>query len=316
MNPPDPGPLEELETRLRIILPEQYENYDDVQPVSMGSAALKYDVNGKVAWDDIWESFCDLAMAGGPPHKGTLLEPGSSADIESQPERYREVVDEICRGTTMVTCLAAQPSASPGWVSVECESVTMAEWLVRAVVMENISAHQQDAVLDLPAGPGYRIEKEIKNVITTIAKTSHYWLEHMWLRQHRQIETLFSTMSAEFPLIQSELVGQGFQAGVHEALRQRMTDAIRQAIRLEPSKHRYVGWLGVECQNIHLAIWMMRALVVSNILSRREGTTLFVPINPESDPAGDRVGRVLAQVYELATDCGRFTSIIPSRINS
>ena len=73
----------------------------------MGSAALKYGADGRVAWDQIWESFCDLAMAGGPPHKGALLEPGSPAEIEAQPDRYQEVTDEICRGVSMVTDLQA-----------------------------------------------------------------------------------------------------------------------------------------------------------------------------------------------------------------
>lgn len=67
-----------LEERLRIILPEDYrESYEDVQPVSMGSAGLRFDANGKVAWNEMWDTFCDLALAGGPPHKGRLLEPAS-----------------------------------------------------------------------------------------------------------------------------------------------------------------------------------------------------------------------------------------------
>ena len=80
--------LEALEVRLRAILPEEYQDaYEDVQPVSMGSAGLKYGADGKVAWNEIWATFCDLAMAGGPPHRGTLLEPGSRAAIDAQPDR-------------------------------------------------------------------------------------------------------------------------------------------------------------------------------------------------------------------------------------
>jgi sirohydrochlorin cobaltochelatase len=33
-------------------------------------------------------------------------------------------------------------------------------------------------VLFLPAGPTFRLDKEIKNVVTVIAKTHHYWKEH------------------------------------------------------------------------------------------------------------------------------------------
>ncbi|HEY0875377.1 MAG TPA: hypothetical protein VGD94_18015, partial [Vicinamibacterales bacterium] len=64
--------FEELERRLKTLLPEEYrERYDDVQPVSMGTAGVRYGADGKIAWDQMWGSFCDLALAGGPPHKGT-----------------------------------------------------------------------------------------------------------------------------------------------------------------------------------------------------------------------------------------------------
>src|ERR1700733_13783144 len=103
----DPATLDALEAKLRTILPGQYQDcYEDVQPGAMGTASLKYGNDGKVAWNDIWQTFCDLAMAGGPPHKGMLLEPGPRADIEAQPDLNREVVAEIRRGITMVTGLA------------------------------------------------------------------------------------------------------------------------------------------------------------------------------------------------------------------
>jgi sirohydrochlorin cobaltochelatase len=159
------GEFDDLEARLRTILPEGYQNrYEDIQPVSMGSASLKYGLDGRVAWDQIWGSFCDLAMAGGPPHKGTLLEPGREEEIETQADRYREVVQEICRGITMVTGLCAEPSPVSGWVRMYCTSAAMAGWLARAIAMENISAHFKGLALHLPAGPAYRIEKEIKNI--------------------------------------------------------------------------------------------------------------------------------------------------------
>lgn len=36
----------------------------------------------------------------------------------------------------------------------------------------------KDKILLLPAGPDFRIEYEIKNVVTAVAKTHHYWTEH------------------------------------------------------------------------------------------------------------------------------------------
>ena len=77
----------------------------------------------------------------------------------------------------------------------------MAGWLLRAIVMENVSARTEGLTLALPAGPDYRLEKEIKNVVTVIAKTCHYWIGHMWLPQRRKIAALLAAMTAESPLV-------------------------------------------------------------------------------------------------------------------
>src|SRR5215212_11466015 len=154
--------LDKLDARLRIILPEQYQqSYESVQPVSMGSAGLKFAPDGSVAWDEMWQTFCDLAMAGGPPHKGTLLGPGPQADITANQEQYESIVEEICRGIWMAADLPAQADTRPGWVRVQCHSATMADWLMRAIVMENVAARSSGIMLFLPAAPHFRVEKEI-----------------------------------------------------------------------------------------------------------------------------------------------------------
>src|SRR6185295_14616696 len=176
--------LEDLDVRIRAILPEQYQDvYEDVQPISMGSAGLKFANDGRVAWNDIWATFCDLAMAGGPPHRGMLLEPATEESIAAQPERYKAVVEEIARGINLVTGLPARPG-EPGWVEVRCRTQGMAGWLVRAIVMENVVARHNAETMFLPAGPEFRLEKEIKSVITATAKTNHYWTGHMSDDQH------------------------------------------------------------------------------------------------------------------------------------
>jgi sirohydrochlorin cobaltochelatase len=293
--------IKALELRIRTILPEEYQDcYDEVQPVSMGSAGLKFGSDGKVAWNEIWGTFCDLAMAGGPPHKGVLLEPGTPAEIEAQPDSYQQVVDEICRGVSMVSGLTAHPSPIPGWVRVNCESKEMAGWLLRAITMENISARCESAEVFLPAGPRYRMEKEIKNVITVAAKTCHYWLGHMWSGQHRAISKLFTKLLLESPLVQPEFSGQELEADKYQMLCARMADTIQQLTGLRHSNHGYEGWLGIECPDVRSAIWMMRALVASNGLSRREGTVLFLPVNPRSDPHGETVVRSVVRMYRFA----------------
>jgi hypothetical protein len=269
--------LEELDLRLKTILPPEYQDsYESLQPVPMGSAGLKFGRDGKVAWNEIWGSFCDLAMAGGPPHKGKLLQPASRAEIDAQPEQQQAVIDEICRGVMMVTALPADPSPHPGWIRVECLSETMAGWLLRAITTENVAARQEGLMLDLPAAPHFQLMKEIKNVVTVIAKTCHYWNDHMPRQQQRAIARLFADMAQTTPLLAP-------------------------AFPIEPEQ---TGWRGVECPSVVSAIWMMRALVVSNVLSRREGTVLFVPINPASDPRGERVDRALTRIRAFAITRG------------
>jgi sirohydrochlorin cobaltochelatase len=301
--------LDTLETRLKAILPEAYqESYESVQPVSMGSAGLKYGFDGKVAWDQIWGSFCDLAMAGGPPHKGSLLEPAPRAAIEAQPDQYREVVEEICRGVTLVTELEARPSPNPGWVRVTTHDDTMAGWLLRAIVMENVAARAEGPLLDLPASPAFRLAKEIKNVITVIAKTCHYWTGHMPWAQQRTIGALFATLAEESPLLEPAFPFADAPTVVGRKLKQNISegdDVERPDFALPPglrfSNHRYAGWLGLEGPSIRAALWMMRMMVAVNILTRREGTVLFVPINPVADPGGEIVAEAIARIHHLGT---------------
>jgi hypothetical protein len=289
--------LEELDARLKTILPEEYQDsYESVEPVPMRSAGLKYASDGKVAWNEIWGSFCDLAMAGGPPHKGALLEAGRPEDIDSEPDRYADVAGEICRGVMMTTLLDTNISPVPGWVRVSCLSEAMAGWLLRAIVMENVAARADGMALDLPAAPHFRLEKEIKNVITVIAKTSHYWLEHMPRGQQRGIASLFARLAKESPLVEPSTTADGQEADAANTL----SAAIQRDAGLQTSNRPCPGWLGVGCPSVKRAIWMMRALVAGNVLSRREGTTLFVPVNHATDPGGIRVARALARAHRLA----------------
>jgi hypothetical protein len=295
----DSSALAALDEQLKLILPEDYEDcYEDMQPAPMGAAALRFGPDGKAAWNEMWATFCDLAMAGGPPHKGTLLQPAPRRAIDAQPDRHAAVVGEICRGIGMVTDLLAYPSPVPGWVRVSCDSVGMAGWLVRAIVMENVSAHIDGDALDVPAGPDYRLEKEIKNVVTVMAKTCHYWTGHMGRVKRRAISALFAAQATDAPLLQAE-PGDSIQAGA-EGQRARVADAIGTHTSLRVSPIRYAGWIGVECPTVTAAVWMMRALIVQNLVARRENTVLFLPLNHALDPHGQRIASALTTVHRLA----------------
>lgn len=60
-----------------------------------------------------------------------------------------------------------------------------AAWLQLAITAENVSVRRRGSVLDLPAGPGFRVEKEIKNVVVALAKSHHYWDDHLADEQQR-----------------------------------------------------------------------------------------------------------------------------------
>ena len=292
--------LDALEVRLRVLLPEEYQDsYEDVEPKSMGSAGLKYGFDGKVAWDEMWGSFCDLAMAGGPPHKGTLLEPASRAAVAAQANRYAGVLREVRRGIMLVTGLHVRESPTPGWIRVTCFSRAMAGWLLRAIVMENVAARATSRALDLPLGPDYRLEGEMKNVITVIAKTCHYWLGHTPCAQQRAIADLLRRMEAESPLI-VPVAPLAFRPSSSDDL----SRAIERETGLRTVRPEHFGWLGVECSTVKAAIWMMRMMVASNVLSRREGPVLFLPVNDASDAGGVIVTRLLARVHRFAAARG------------
>lgn len=166
-------------------LPPRYRRGAVVSAAPMGAAPLVYDADGQVAWEQIWgkddpsSPFCELALAGGPPHRGTLLEPVNPADVQADWAGYGRVLAELTRGIQMTTGLRTHLSQALGWIGVECHSEAMALWLLRAILVENVSVRREGELLYLPAGPAFRLEYEIKNVITALAKTHHYWQEHL-----------------------------------------------------------------------------------------------------------------------------------------
>jgi sirohydrochlorin cobaltochelatase len=285
--------IQRAEERLQTLLPGNYRGRtDEVQPVSMGSAPLAFDLDGNVAWDRMWGSFCDLAMAGGPPHKGILLEPGTPESILAESVRYAEVCDEIVRDIDLAARLQAEPSSSPGWMRVRCSNDTMAGWLLRAITMENVSVRLEDGAILLPAGPAFRVEKEIKNVITVIAKTTHYWSGHLIRLQQRGIANLFDQLDNETPLLQPAWETDATMADTREQIKLALEDATG----LRTTQHSYSNWIGLDCGDVSSAITTMRRLVASNILCRREETAIFLPLNPRVDPRGARIARSVQEL--------------------
>ena len=165
--------------RTSSILPPRYKSGQKVSSAPMGSGPMQYTEDGQVAWNEMWTSFCDLALAGGPPHRDTLLEPVPPDEVRSNLEGYEHVLAKIERGLHLVTGLPVIRSERLGWIGLRCDNEEMALWLLRAIIVENVCVRREGTTLFLPAGPNFELGKEIKNVITVVAKTHHYWMEHM-----------------------------------------------------------------------------------------------------------------------------------------
>lgn len=182
--PPDEEQFDDLTERINAILPPRYQNGVEVSAAPMTSAALQFNEDGTIAWDAIWGAddpespFCELALAGGPPHRGTLLEAARSDDCLAQPGKYAAVLAELQRGIRLVTGLSTVPSPVMGWIGLQCATQEMAIWLLRAIIVENVMVRREGTVLYLPAAPHFTLAGEIKNVVTVVAKTVHYWAEH------------------------------------------------------------------------------------------------------------------------------------------
>src|SRR5262249_4557483 len=150
----DRGALAAIEARVAALLPPRYREAGPVSAAPMDATALLFEPDGAVAWDRTWQGFCELALAGGPPHRGALLEPRPRDEVAADSRRYAEVVTEISRGIRMITGLDVI-EGPPGWIGVVCASEAMAIWLLRAVVVENVLARREGSVLYLPAGPRF-----------------------------------------------------------------------------------------------------------------------------------------------------------------
>jgi hypothetical protein len=136
-------------------------------------------------------------------------------------------------------------------------------------------------------------------VITVIAKTCHYFADHLRSGQQRAIASLFREMDAVSPLVQPAVAGHGFDPVQHAGLSARIADAIARSTGLRRSGREYAGWLGIECSGVQAAISMMRLLSTVNVLARREDAILYAPVNPITDPAGEIVAQAFAEIRSL-----------------
>ena len=142
----------------------------------MSPASFVWRSDGRPDWGAMWSSFCELALFGGPPHRGpeSALAGGARGDDASDPSG---AVEEIRRGIWETTGLYSEPAA-PGWLAITCESPRMAAWLCATIILENVEARCDEERLLVPADSSFALEDQVKSVITVVAKTHHYWSAH------------------------------------------------------------------------------------------------------------------------------------------
>ncbi|HTG10375.1 MAG TPA: hypothetical protein VK746_06225 [Candidatus Eisenbacteria bacterium] len=173
-------PIETLDAIQPVVRrgPGRVRELDPPARDAMASAPFVWRRDGRPDWSAMWTTFCDLALHGGPPQRGALQAlRGPSVDGRAA-RSAPEIAAELRRGIEETTGLGVE-AAEPGWIAITCASARMAAWLCAAIILENVDARVEGARLLVPAGPGFALEDQVKSVVTVVAKTHHYWREHL-----------------------------------------------------------------------------------------------------------------------------------------
>lgn len=143
----------------------------------MSSAPFVYDKYGNVEWDKMWDSFCVLAENGGPAHRATILSSkGIQNNIDS--DEYKKSAEEIINAIKKVSGYQAWDNRD-GWIGIKLFNKNVAKWYSKIINSENVECKVEGSSIFLPVNDDFSLEKEIKNVVTVIAKSSDYWKFHM-----------------------------------------------------------------------------------------------------------------------------------------
>jgi hypothetical protein len=104
-----------------------------VSALPMSAAPFIWRADGRPDWEAMWNGFCELALYGGPPHRGedsALMAPEHPPAIDGG----SEIIAEIRRGIWETTGLYAEPD-EPGWIAVTCHSRKMAAWMCASIIL-------------------------------------------------------------------------------------------------------------------------------------------------------------------------------------
>lgn len=143
---------------------------------AMSAAEMCWREDGRPDWGGMWQSWCGLALFGGPSHRSEETALHAPVALAERTTIDLDAAEEIRRGILETTGLVASPAESAtGWLAVACDSPRMAAWMAASIILENVEARCEGACLLVPAHPTFRLTDEVKSVITVVAKVHHYW---------------------------------------------------------------------------------------------------------------------------------------------
>src|SRR5512147_1107846 len=129
---------------------------------TMGAAPFVWR-EGRPDWGAMWTTFCELALYGGPPHRG-IEDALEAPQTDSDTMVINETIMELRRGIHETTGLYSEP-APPNWLAVTCHSKKMAAWMAASIILENVDAKCEDEILYVPCSPDFDLKNQVKSVI-------------------------------------------------------------------------------------------------------------------------------------------------------
>lgn len=140
----------------------------------MKAAEMVYDENGNPQWDKMWSVYCNLAAEGGPSHRADV----DKISFPGNKFTYNDSVkSEILRGLTLLNAKVYKIT-DIGEIYIDLFFPKKADWFSKIINLENVESKSEDRYLVLPWSGEYKIDKEVKSVVTVWGKASHYWKEH------------------------------------------------------------------------------------------------------------------------------------------
>jgi hypothetical protein len=176
--------LEQLRTLLESgsVLGQAISSNTGPAPVAsaapMAAAPFVWRADGRPDWGNMWQGFCELALFGGPPHRGEESTLRATQEPAAHTAAESDTIAEIMRGIKETTGLDSE-LAEPGWLAVQCDSPKMAAWLCATILLENVDARCEGDRLLVPAASIFELKDQVKSIITVVAKTHHYWRNHL-----------------------------------------------------------------------------------------------------------------------------------------